>query len=113
MTKRSLGLFLLAVVMATPAAAHTGAGGTSGFLTGTWHPLSGVDHILAMVAIGLWASMLGGRSLWLVPASFVAAMAIGGAMGMAGVPMPFVEALIAASIVGLGGLIAFEVRLPT
>src|SRR4051812_27009087 len=112
MTKRSLIPPLALIVMASPAAAHVGVGNTSGFLAGAWHPLSGVDHILAMVMIGIWAAMLGGRALWLVPLSFVSMMIGGGALSMAGIGMPYVELLIAASIIGLGALITFEVRLP-
>jgi len=102
-----------AVALAAGAAqAHTGHGPTAGFLHGFTHPLFGADHLLAMVAVGLWAAMAGGRSLWAVPAAFVGVMAIGGALGMAGVGLPGVEAMILASVVVLGALAAFRVALP-
>jgi len=79
---------------------------------GATHPFTGLDHLLAMLAVGLWASQLGGRARWLVPVAFVVVMAIGGAMGVAGVPMPGVEQGIAASVLVLGLLVAMAVRLP-
>ncbi|MEP6670244.1 MAG: HupE/UreJ family protein [Chthoniobacter sp.] len=93
------------------AQAHPGHD-ASGFAAGVSHPVHGLDHILAMVAVGLWAVQLGGRAKWLVPASFVSVMAIGGALGMAGVAMPFAEQGILASVLILGVLIAAAVRLP-
>ena len=93
------------------AQAHPGHD-ASGFASGLAHPMHGLDHILAMVAVGLWAAQLGGRARWLVPASFVSVMAIGGALGMAGVAMPFAEQGIFASVLILGVLIAAAARLP-
>jgi urease accessory protein len=93
------------------AQAHPGHG-ESGFIHGAMHPLTGLDHILAMVAVGLWAVQLGGRALWSVPLSFVSVMVIGGALGMAGMPLPFVEPSILASIFILGLLIATATRVP-
>src|SRR3954462_8080366 len=84
------------------ASAHTGIGQTAGFLHGFWHPIGGIDHVLAMVAVGLFAAQLGGRALWAVPATFVAVMAAGGALGMAGVGLPAVEVGIALSVLVLG-----------
>jgi len=96
-----------------PVLAHAHPGhDASGFAAGVSHPIHGLDHILAMVAVGLWAVQLGGRAKWLVPASFVSVMAIGGALGMAGVAMPFAEQGILASVLILGVLIAAAVRLP-
>src|SRR4029450_2917994 len=90
-----------------PAAfAHTGAGEVHGFVWGFGHPL-GLDHILAMVTVGIFAWQLGGRALWLVPATFVLLMAAGAALGMAGLPLPFVEFGIAASVIVLGSIVAF------
>ncbi len=100
--------FALAPVLAQAHPGHD----ASGFAAGVSHPLHGLDHILAMVAVGLWAVQLGGRAKWLVPASFVSVMAIGGALGMAGVAMPFAEQGILASVLILGVLIAAAVRLP-
>jgi len=105
-------LATLALVFA-PVLAHAHPGhDANGFSAGTVHPLHGLDHILAMVAVGLWAAQLGGRARWWVPASFVSVMALGGALGMAGVSMPFAEQGIFASVLILGVLIAAAVRLP-
>ncbi len=105
--------FLAAILLApTLAQAHTGVGDTNGFAHGFEHPLFGLDHFLAMVAIGLWAAQIGGRALWAVPLTFVSVMAAGGALGIAGVPVPFVEQGIATSVLLLGLLIAFAVRMP-
>lgn len=92
--------------------AHPGHGVAYGFGHGISHPLNGLDHILAMIAVGLWASQIGGRALWAVPATFVGAMGLGGLLGMAGVSIPFVEQGILVSIFLLGLMIAFAVRLP-
>jgi urease accessory protein len=99
-------------MMPAAAFAHTGAGDADGFAHGFTHPLSGLDHILAMVMVGVFAWRLGGRALWLVPAAFVAVMAIGGALGAFGVPLPFVEVGIALSVVVLGGAVALDIRPP-
>jgi urease accessory protein len=87
---------------------HDGAGLVSGFL----HPLGGVDHIIAMVAVGLLAARLGGQALWLVPVSFVATMAVAGLAGMAGMGLPYVETGIALSVVALGIIAVFGVAMP-
>src|ERR1700683_1943926 len=81
---------LLAATSLTPVLAHAHylPGGTHGFASGFSHPLFGLDHVLAMVAVGLWAAQLGGRARWLVPAAFVGLMTVGGALGMAGVSVP-------------------------
>ena len=78
----------LLALAANAAQAHTGIGSTAGFGHGFAHPLGGIDHVLAMVAVGLFAAQLGGRALWLVPLSFVAMMVVGGAVGMAGIGLP-------------------------
>jgi urease accessory protein len=110
---RSLRLALSAAVLtalATAAEAHTGHGATTAFTAGFAHPLGGFDHLLAMVAVGLWAGLAGGRALWLWPLGFVAAMVLGGALGMAGMAMPLVEQGIVASVVviGLAAALAFR-----
>lgn len=95
---------------ATSAEAHTGIGSTSAFSAGFSHPFGGLDHLLAMVAVGLWAGIRGGPALWLWPVGFVGAMAVGGALGMAGLPMPFVEQGIVGSVIvlGLASALAFS-----
>ena len=87
--KRFLQLTVLALCLApTAAVAHVGVGSTSGFAHGFMHPLSGLDHQLAMILVGLFAYQLGGRALWLVPLTFVSVMALGGFLGVIGVPIP-------------------------
>jgi urease accessory protein len=104
-----LSLCVLAFVgTATAHPVDAGAGLAAGFA----HPLGGLDHVLAMVAVGLWAAQLGGRALWLVPSAFVAMMLAGGALGAAGVGVPAVEIGVAGSVLLLGLLIAFGVRAP-
>ena len=104
---------LVGAGMIGSAAAHTGVGATSGMAAGFAHPFSGLDHMLAMTAIGALAALLGGRALWLVPSSFVAAMAFGGVLGIAQVDLPMVEPAILASVVVLGLAVAFGAALPT
>lgn len=111
-SKISLGLVFSALFI-TAADAHTGVGSTHGFMHGFSHPLSGIDHILAMVAVGMFAAHLGGRALWLVPSCFVAMMAVGGALGISGVELPFVEIGIAMSVIVLGALVALQTSMPT
>lgn len=96
----------------SPALAHVGAGTTTSLAAGFHHPLSGLDHMAAMVAVGLWAALRGGRALWAWPLAFVAVMVAGGAMGMAQMPLPLVEPAIVASVVALGLLVALAVDLP-
>jgi urease accessory protein len=105
---------LAAVLMLAPttAFAHTGAGYAHGFADGFAHPLGGLDHILAMVTVGILAWQLGGRAIWLVPASFVSLMAIGGIFGIAGEPLLWVELGIAASVIVLGAMVALGVKAP-
>lgn len=94
------------------ALAHTGQDGASGLSHGIMHPLGGLDHILAMVLVGLLAFQIGGRAIWLLPASFLAAMAGAGLLGMAGFAVPFVEQGIMLSIVVLGAVVAFGFAAP-
>jgi urease accessory protein len=94
------------------AFAHTGVGDTLGFVHGFSHPLSGLDHVLAMVMVGVLAWQLGGRAVWVVPATFVLVMAGGGALGMMGVAIPFVEIGIALSVIILGAIVALGIMAP-
>ncbi|MER9664265.1 HupE/UreJ family protein [Mesorhizobium sp. M0159] len=105
---------VLAFVASMPsiASAHTGVGDTSGFLHGISHPICGVDHILAMVMIGVFANQLSGRALWLVPTMFVLMMALGGALGASGVYLPHAELGIALSVIVLGGIVALKMKAP-
>lgn len=97
-----------AVVFYGVANAHPGHGG--GLMAGVAHPLFGLDHLLAMVAVGVWAYQLGGRATWLVPASFMGLMVVAGGAGMVNIGLPMVEIGIAMSVLVLGFLIAFSVR---
>jgi urease accessory protein len=100
------------LVVPTLAYAHGGVGEASGFLRGVSHPLGGLDHICAMIAVGLWAAQMGGRSIWAVPLAFVSVMALGGAIGMMGSNLPFIEQGIILSVIMLGVFIAAAIRLP-
>lgn len=113
--KRSLTRGLVALIAAAaPAAAyaHPAIGEAAGFGHGFAHPMTGLDHILAMVMVGVLAFQLGGRAIWLLPATFVLVMAAGGALGMAGVNLPFVELGIALSVIVLGAVVAFNIKAP-
>ena len=107
-----LALTIALSLLATPAFAHADISAGSSFMSGLTHPLGGADHLLAMVTVGLWAALVGGRALWLWPTAFVAAMLAGGALGMAGLHVPLVEPGILASTVVLGALVAFAVSAP-
>ena len=109
----SLVVSVLAV-FTTPslAQAHVGVGDASGFLNGLVHPVTGLDHLCAMLAVGLWAAQRGGRAIWLVPVVFLAVMAVGGVLGMMAVSIPYVETGVVASVLILGVMVAAAVRLP-
>jgi urease accessory protein len=107
-----LAATLAASGAATPVLAHTGVSPVHDLAHGFLHPLSGLDHMLAMVAVGLYAAHLGGRSLWLLPAAFVGAMLAGGLIGYAGVALPMVEPAIALSVIAMGAAIALGAHLP-
>ena len=115
-TKQAIKIVVMAGIislMATmPAAAHVGDHSTSTFAHGLLHPFNGLDHVLAMIAVGLYAVQLGGRALWLVPAAFVGTMIVGALLGYLGAPMPMAEAGIALSVVAMGVAIAVGLRLP-
>ncbi|SHI70534.1 urease accessory protein [Roseomonas rosea] len=99
-------------VLPLPALAHTGADHAMGFTAGFAHPLGGADHLMAMVAVGLWAGLLGGRAALALPAAFLAALTLGFGLGTAGVALPMVEAGIAASVIVLGAVVALATRPP-
>ena len=112
-TARSLYfLTLLALLLPVVAEAHTGAGVVGGFKSGFLHPLGGLDHVVAMVAVGLWGAQLGAPAIWLLPVAFPLVMAVGGALGVRGIPVPAVETGIAISGIVLGLMVTFAVRAP-
>ena len=105
---------LLGLIAIWPVAAwgHVESGQAGGFLSGLSHPVSGLDHVIAMVAVGLWGAQLGAPALWVLPVAFPMMMAFGGMLGLVGIPLPGVELGIAASAAMLGALVLGEVRLP-
>jgi len=110
---RSISICLaLTATLASPALAHTGVVQTDSFASGIAHPLSGADHILAMVAVGLWGVLAGGRAIWAWPAAFIAMMLAGFAAATFGLQMPFAEPAIWSSIIVLGLLAALAVKAP-
>lgn len=103
-------LFCFILFAPAPAYAHIQKGAAAGFLTGFFHPISGLDHVLAMVAVGLWGAQLGAPAIWVLPVAFPLVMAMGGMLGLIGVPVPGIEYGIAASAILLGAAVLFEVR---
>jgi urease accessory protein len=112
MKAQRFGVPVLALLLVPSIAhAHVGSGEMGGFLHGVSHPLTGIDHLCAMIAVGLWAAQTGGRAIWAVPLAFVSVMLLGGASGMTGVHFPLAETGIAVSVLMLGVFIAAAVRL--
>ena len=105
-------LTMLAVFWASTALAHPGHDHAANFQAGFAHPLTGMDHMLAMVSVGLWAAVRGGKAVWAWPLAFLTAMTAGGALGLAGVQLPLAEPAILASVIVLGILVAAAVRAP-
>lgn len=104
---------LLGVALAPAIAlAHEEAGQAAGFLSGLAHPVSGMDHVLAMIAVGLWGAVLGPPAIWVLPVAFPLVMALGGLMGLLGIPLPGVEIGIAISAIVLGAAVSAEIRPP-
>lgn len=105
-------LIALALVVAEDALAHSGTGQAGSFLSGFLHPITGLDHVVAMVAVGIWGAVLGNPAQWILPLAFPIMMTVGGAIGIAGFEVPHVETVIALSGVVLGVLVLFYVRAP-
>jgi len=108
---RNLLFGLLAAAVSASAWAHVGVHADGGLSTGFAHPFFGLDHLLAMVAVGIWAVQIGGRSLVALPAAFVTFMAVGAALGAAGVVLPQVEGMVALSVLASGCAVGSSVRL--
>jgi len=107
-----VGSVLLALLWPSAALAHTQGGEAVGLLSGLRHPVSGLDHIVAMVAVGLWGAQLGKPSIWLLPVTFPMVMAFGGMLGLMGLALPGIEIGIAVSAIILGVMVGWEVRPP-
>ncbi len=105
-------LFFVMALCAQSAQAHINKGEAIGFLSGVRHPISGLDHVLAMIAVGLWGAQLGAPAIWVLPVAFPMVMALGGMMGLLGIPLPGIEYGIAASMILLGAAVMFELRPP-
>jgi urease accessory protein len=100
------------LVMTDTASAHEQQGVPGGLASGFLHPLSGLDHLAAMVAVGLWGAQLGAPAIWILPITFPLVMAVGGVLGVLGIPLPMPEVVIALSALVLGGAVASRLRLP-
>ena len=107
-----LALLIALLVASGPAAAHTEAGVAGGLLSGFLHPLTGLDHLVAMVAVALWAAQLGKPGIWVLPITFPVVMAVGGVLGVLGATLPYSELVIALSAVVLGFAVAMALRVP-
>jgi len=109
-----LWLFVVLVMLLLPetASAHVRGSDAVGFVTGLLHPVSGLDHVLAMIAVGIWGAQLGQPAVWLLPVTFPMVMALGGMLGLMGIPLPGIEIGIAASAIILGIAVFKEVRPP-
>lgn len=107
-----LCVFFLMLVWPLVAWAHVESGQAGGFVSGLSHPVSGLDHVLAMIAVGLWGAQLGSPAMWLLPVAFPMMMAFGGMLGLIGIPVPGIEVGIAVSGIVLGALILGETKMP-
>jgi urease accessory protein len=109
----ALNFWIIVVTVLWPlyAWAHVGSGEAGGFVIGLQHPISGLDHVIAMLAVGLWGAQLGNPALWLLPVVFPMMMAGGGCLGLLGIPLPGVEVGIAVSAIVLGLVVLAEARL--
>ena len=109
---RCATVIVMLIASVEPLLAHDQFGQAQGFLTGLRHPVSGLDHVLAMIAVGLWGAQLGAPALWLLPVTFPMVMAAGGFLGLVGIPLPGVEFGIAMSALLMGMLVASAAKLP-
>lgn len=106
-------VFMTATLALTQVAvAHNGTNAALGLQSGFLHPLTGLDHLVAMVAVGLWGAQLGNPAIWILPITFPLVMALGGLLGIAGVSLPLSEQAVALSGIALGALVAFRIRAP-
>ncbi len=112
MSRRMVLLLVVLFMLAPSAGAHVESGGAGSLLSGLLHPVTGLDHVVAMVAVGLWGAVLAAPAIWVLPVAFPMVMALGGLIGLLGLPLPGVEVGIAISGMVLGLLVALERRLP-
>ena len=107
-----IAIFTLILATSNTSFAHTNDGVAGGLVSGILHPIKGLDHLVAMVAVGLWGAQLREPAIWILPILFPLIMAVGGLLGLAGLPIPFIEIGIALSALTLGAMVAFRVTLP-
>ncbi|WP_315834011.1 HupE/UreJ family protein [Bradyrhizobium prioriisuperbiae] len=114
MSSRAVSLLIVLAVLALaqPAFAHEQAGVGGGLVSGLLHPLTGMDHLIAMVAVGIWGAQLGAPAIWVLPITFPLVMAFGGVLGVLKIPLPMPEVVIALSALVLGVAVALRLRLP-
>jgi urease accessory protein len=112
MTRRLVIILTTFLLYAEAVQAHINKGEAVGFLSGLKHPISGLDHVVAMIAVGLWGAQLGAPAIWVLPVAFPMVMAFGGMLGLLGVPLPGIEIGIAASAILLGAAVMMELRPP-
>lgn len=112
--QKSLFLSILGLLVFLPnfAFAHTGVGNTTGLASGFSHPIGGLDHLLAMIAVGIWAALMGDKATWVVPSVFVLLMLLGGILGVSGIKVPFTEIGVLASVIILGLFISAKIKTP-
>jgi urease accessory protein len=111
-SSKLLPVAAITFLMAQPALAHEQAGVGGGLVSGLLHPLTGLDHLIAMVAVGIWGAQLGAPAIWVLPITFPLVMAIGGVLGILHVPLPAPEMIVALSALVLGGAVASRLKLP-
>lgn len=109
---RFLTIAMISFALTQPALAHEQAGVAGGLVSGLLHPVTGIDHLIAMVAVGIWGAQLGAPAIWILPITFPLVMAVGGVLGVLHVPLPVPELMIAVSAVILGVAVAARLRLP-
>ena len=109
---QALTTAIVSIALTQPALAHEQAGVAGGFVSGLLHPITGIDHLIAMVAVGIWGAQLGAPAIWILPITFPLVMAVGGVLGVLHVPLPMPELMIAVSAVILGVAVAARLRLP-
>src|SRR3954449_6223162 len=109
---RALTAAIVSFALAQPALAHEQAGVAGGVVSGLLHPVTGIDHLIAMVAVGIWGAQLGAPAIWILPITFPLVMAVGGVLGVLKIPLPMSEVVIALSALVLGVAVALRLRLP-